>query len=245
MNDQPMLGPAELEALAWVDRDQMAEVDRIMTEDLGIQLIQMMEHAGRHLAALTRDRFLDGNPSGRPVVVLVGTGGNGGGGLVAARRLWGWGADVRIVTAAPPQRYTPTPRAQLLIAERLGIPISDQPVLQSPESVIIDALVGYSLAGPLRDRVAALATWAMQQSAPALSLDTPTGLDATTGESASQAVRPAATLTLAMPKIGLRPGAPVGELYLADIGVPPSVYTPVVGRPVPTPFTAADLVRLR
>ncbi|MFT7597640.1 MAG: NAD(P)H-hydrate epimerase [Acidimicrobiales bacterium] len=60
---------------------QMIEVDRVMVEDLGIELIQMMENAGRNLARLVTDLF---NPSN--VTVLAGAGGNGGGGLVAV----GW-----------------------------------------------------------------------------------------------------------------------------------------------------------
>ena len=55
-----------------------------MTEDYRIELIQMMVNAGRNLAHLTRDRFLDGDPRGRSVVVLAESCGNGSGVLVAA-----------------------------------------------------------------------------------------------------------------------------------------------------------------
>lgn len=201
----PRLPDQQQASLAWLSRAQMAEVDRVMTEDLGIHLIQMMEHAGRHLAVLARERFLADAPAGRSVVVLAGTGGNGGGGLVAARRLHAWGAEVHIVTTAAPQRYNAVLAAQLNIAERLGIAIAEQPP-PGHHAIVIDALVGYSLVGELRGQVA----------------------------------------VLAMPKVGLRAhGAHVGELYLADISVPPTVYEPVVGHAVASPFGAADLVRLR
>jgi len=72
--------------------EQMVEVDRAMVEDFGTLLLQMMELAGRHLAHLARERFLAGDARGHDVVVLAGTGGNGGGALVCARRLAGWGA---------------------------------------------------------------------------------------------------------------------------------------------------------
>ena len=65
--------------LGWLDEPQMVEVDRVMIEDLGIELLQMMENAGRNLATLIIDRFAPGS-----VTVLAGSGGNGGGGLVAA-----------------------------------------------------------------------------------------------------------------------------------------------------------------
>jgi len=70
---------------------QMREVDRAMIEDFGIQLVQMMENAGRALATAARVR-LGGSAVGRSVLILAGRGNNGGGGLVAARRLANWGA---------------------------------------------------------------------------------------------------------------------------------------------------------
>ncbi len=58
-----------------------------------------------------------------------------------------------------------------------------------------------------------------------LALDTPSGLDVTTGHAGSPCVRATATLTLALPKIGLlnAPGV-VGELFVADISVPALIY---------------------
>ena len=61
---------------------QMREVDRAMVEDFHIELVQMMENAGRNLADLAVRHF-----GPRSTVVLAGSGGNGGGGLVAARHL--------------------------------------------------------------------------------------------------------------------------------------------------------------
>ena len=60
-----------------------------------------------------------------------------------------------------------------------------------------------------------------------LSLDVPSGVDATTGETDDPAIEVAATMTLALPKVGLlaeTAKANVGELYLADISVPPALY---------------------
>ena len=88
----------------FLSTQQMREVDRAMIEDYGISLLQMMENAGRCLADLARSRFFDGDPRGQRVLVLAGTGGNGGGGLVCARRLHNWGADVRVLMTADSQR---------------------------------------------------------------------------------------------------------------------------------------------
>lgn len=82
-----------------------------------------------------------------------------------------------------------------------------------------------------------------------LALDTPSGIDTTTGRVFDPAVRATATMTLALPKQGLRaPGARdhVGELYLADISVPPALYSraplSLTFGPV---FASGDVVRLR
>ena len=68
-------------AIPYLTTQQMMEVDRAMIEDYQISLIQMMENAGRSLAHLARSRFLAGEPSGKSVVVLTGSGGNGGFGI--------------------------------------------------------------------------------------------------------------------------------------------------------------------
>jgi len=119
----------------------------------------------------------------------------------------------------------------------------------SPADLVIDGLVGYSLRGTPRGAVADLIRMANAQVSPVLSLDVPSGLDATSGDVLDPAVRATATLTLALPKVGLRaPGAQdhVGELYLGDIGVPPSLYAgPSLGLTVGAIFAAGDIVRLR
>ena len=79
--------PRVMGEVTYVDTEQMIEVDRAMVEDFHIDLIQMMENAGRNLAALARERFLDGDPIGKRTAIMAGSGGNGGGALVAARRL--------------------------------------------------------------------------------------------------------------------------------------------------------------
>jgi NAD(P)H-hydrate epimerase len=109
--------------------------------------------------------------------------------------------------------------------------------------LVIDALVGYGLSGPLRGRVAELVAWASTQGVPVLALDAPTGLDATTGVAEPGTVRAAATLTLALPKTGLVGSPEVGELYLADISVPVRLYAEM-GLETPRLFDEGQLVRL-
>lgn len=72
--------------VAAVTTDQMREIDRVATEGTGPNLYQMMENAGRNLAELCRER-LGPTWMHEHIVVLAGTGGNGGGGICAARHL--------------------------------------------------------------------------------------------------------------------------------------------------------------
>ncbi|MEM6376663.1 MAG: NAD(P)H-hydrate epimerase [Bacteroidota bacterium] len=76
--------------------EEMIEVDRLMIEEYGIVLIQMMENAGRCLAIVAMREFLKSNFSNKKVIILAGTGGNGGGALVCARRLHNWGVGVSV-----------------------------------------------------------------------------------------------------------------------------------------------------
>jgi NAD(P)H-hydrate epimerase len=231
--------------------EQMIEVDRAMVEDYHIELMQMMENAGRNLAHLARERFLDGDPAGKPVVVLAGTGGNGGGALVAARRLHNWGARVQVVLAQPIEKLTPVPAHQFDILTRMHVPVlaAEKVGTTAPPAVVLDGLIGYSLRGAPRGAAAELIRWANGQPAPILALDVPSGIDAGTGTVYEPAVRASATLTLALPKKGLRLPAVealVGELYLADISVPPELYaSPTLGLSVAPLFCKAEVIRLR
>lgn len=207
---------------------QMQEVDRLMVEEYHIELIQMMENAGRNLAMLAK-RMLDDDITDRPVVVLAGRGNNGGGGLVAARHLLNWGAWVQVVTSYAPEEYKGVPQRQLDILQRMGAPLAwaEEGWELPPCDLLIDAVIGYGLRGDPRGRAREVILLANSSQAPILSLDTPSGVDTAGGRVFQPHLRAAATMTLALPKVGLlEPDAlaACGDLYLADISVPPDLY---------------------
>jgi NAD(P)H-hydrate epimerase len=246
-----LLFPYPEYAVPALTTEQMIEVDRAMIEDYGIELIQMMENAGRNLAHLARRRFLDDNPRGKLVVVLAGSGGNGGGALVAARRLHNYGADVAVFLARSAAEFAPVPAHQLDILSRMGVRVfqaGDIDKAVAP-ALILDGIIGYSLRGAPRGAAATLIQWANDQNAPILALDAPSGLDTSTGTPYGPTIRAAATMTLALPKVGLLPDKVrpfVGELYLADISVPAALYAnPALQLSVSPIFTADDIVRLQ
>ena len=225
----------------------MIEVDRIMVDDIGIGLEQMMENAGRGLARLVHELAPHGDRY--RVVVLAGRGGNGGGALVAARRLAGWDISVEVYVTHPAAEYHGVPAHQRVTLDRMGVTIHDQGMPSGDGSllIIIDGLVGYSLAGTPRGRSAELIDWAVSIDAPIVSLDVPSGLDTATGEVRGAVIFADATLTLALPKPGLvnTAAAPyVGDLYVADIGVPASLYRQAFGIDIGGLFDRSDVMRI-
>lgn len=236
--------------IPYLSTEQMIEIDRAMIEDYKIDLIQMMENAGRNLAHLARVRFFDTNPVGKTVTVLAGTGGNGGGALVCARRLHNYGAKVQVVTTKPDDEFTPVPKHQLASLRHMKVPvikaerIADLPI----PDLVVDGIIGYRLKGAPRGEAATLIRWANASGAEILALDAPSGVDTTTGTVFDPAIKAVATMTLALPKEGLRAEGverQVGELYLADISVPPELYAePAIGLNVAAIFAQSDLVRL-
>ncbi len=208
-----------------VTADEMRAVDRVAVEETGPPLLSMMENAGRGLA----ERAL---AAGGPAVVLAGGGGNGGGGLCAARHLHDHGrtvavcldrpaADLEGAVATQHRTLAATPVPVLDPATWAGDPLAAVADRLGGDPLVVDAVVGYGLTDPLRGTAADLIR-ACESASRVLSLDVPTGVDATTGTAPGPAVAPDATLTLALPKTGLATAG--GDLHLADIGIPPAVF---------------------
>ena len=225
----------DAQSIPWVSADQMREIDRIMIEELHIELLQMMENAGRNLAELILTRSAPD-----AVTVYAGPGGNGGGGLVAARHLANAGVDVHVVLSAKEERMSPIAAHQLDIVRRLGLPITS---LAVRADIAIDALIGYGLKGPLRGAEGELAQALTAMGSTIVSLDVPSGLDTSSGAKNETGVYAEATLALCLPKSAFFGDEHVGELYLADISVPPSIVEKVTGLPAP-PFRLGSILRI-
>jgi len=201
---------------------QMREVDRLAVHEFGLTLLQMMENAGRNLAGNALE-MLGANIG--EVAILAGAGGNGGGGLCCARHLHNRGLQVWIGLDREPDALGQAAQNQLRILRAARVePLAPDRIEGAVRraSVVVDALVGYGLRGAARGRVAELIELCNRRARRVLSLDVPSGLDATTGEAPGPVVQAERILTLALPKVGLQ--AVTGELYLADIGIPPQLY---------------------
>ena len=221
-----------------VTADEMRDIDRVAVKDVGLQLLQMMENASRILACHVRDvRESD-------VVVVAGNGGNGGGGLACARHLANRGTSVRVVLDGPSEELSDAATHQHHILDEMDVSITagvDSLADADGRTTVVDALIGYGLSGDVRPPADAYIDRMNDLSGPTVSLDVPSGIDATTGEPLGTAVTPDRTVTLALPKTGL--DAPTGALYLADIGIPRTVYDRL-GIEYQPPFGDDDWVRL-
>lgn len=229
-------------AVPAVTADQMREVDRVAMEEFSLGILQMMENAGRNLAEQVVAMMNGGRGE---VAVLAGSGGNGGGGLCCARHLHNRGFAVSVVLDRPAASFTGAAGAQLRILHAAGLrELMDDaaiPGMLRRSAIVVDALIGYGLRAAPQGRTAELIDRCNEHANRVLALDLPSGLDATTGATPGSVVRAERTLTLALPKTGLVKTP--GELYVADIGIPPEVYRRT-GLSFETPFRDHYWVRL-
>jgi len=229
-------------AVPSVTAEQMREVDRLAVDEFGLGLLQMMENAGRNLAANAR-AMLGEDPVA--VTVLAGTGGNGGGGLCCARHLHNRGYPVTIILDRERETVRGATQAQLRILEAAGVrplaPSADVVDALQAAEIVVDALIGYGLRGTPEGRTGELIELCNRHAGRVLALDVPSGLDATTGATPGPVVRAERILALALPKTGLTGEG--SDLYLADIGIPPELYARL-GLHYTPPFAQRDWIRL-
>lgn len=221
---------------------EMRELDRRAVEEHRIPEPILMENAGLGAVAAIRARF---GVRGRRVVVLCGTGNNGGDGLVVARRLHSEGGVVRLLVVADPDRFGATSRGNWEIVLGVGLePEVRPPIARVREAlgwaeVVVDGLLGTGLqrevTGPLAEVIAAVNA----AGRPVVSLDIPSGVDGDTGQVRGVAVRAEVTVTFGLPKIGnvLFPGAELGgSLKVCPISFPPALLeTPDISLELSSP----------
>ncbi len=214
------------DGVAYVTAEEMRKIDEVTIQGFHVDVLMLMENAGRATATLAK-QMLGETTFGKRVACIVGGGNNGGDGMVAARHLANWGADVNVIVGTTKDRMKDVPLGQLQVLEKMGIPILLGDYNLRDYDLLIDGLIGYGLEGNPRDRVASMIKDANASGRPILALDLPSGMNATTGEVYDPCIKAAATLTLALPKTGFlaRNASPlVGDLFLADISIPRSVY---------------------
>ena len=219
--------------MRYVTKDEMREIDRIAIEERGIPAVALMENAGRAVAEECAKLLRKGR-----VAVFSGYGNNGGDGFVAARYLIKKGYEVSVFLAGRPKTLSPEANNKLEELLSTGTTlnvISDKKTLTaafekigSPD-LVIDAIFGIGLKGPLEDFYVDLIERINALDSPVVAIDIPSGLDADTGRPLPRAIKASITVTIGYPKAGFeRPEAKeyVGRLFIADIGLKAEDHRP-------------------
>ncbi len=219
----------------------MRAIDRTSIEETRPVLYQMMENIGRNLAFLSME-LLDENWSKANIVVLAGTGDNGGG-IYAARHMANRNAHVKL-SLSNLETLTDMTAFQIKVFKSIPGEIIDIKKLQDePVDFIFDSIIGYSLKRAPRGRALKFIRWLHNAEVSILSLDVNSGVDSTTGKTSGEFIHPNWTMTLALPKTGVRPETG-RELHSADIGIPQKTFDRL-GLNYISPFRKDYFIRMK
>lgn len=214
-----------------VTSEQMRALERAAVE-AGTSEMQLMEEAG--LAVAQEAWMLLGSLDGRRIVVLAGPGNNGGDGIVAARNLADWGADVAVYF---PRRRRDESMVEELTAREIPVVVGDDDPgwgklesLLAASDLVIDAILGIGQKRPIDPDEAIAATLDrlahIRKMTPApklIAVDLPSGMNADSGEVDRFTVQPDLSVTFGLPKVGMYqdPGSTMtGRVQVIDIGIP-------------------------
>lgn len=204
-----------------VTNSQMKAAER-RCDEAGTSYLQMMENAGARCA----DVLIKLVPENASVVILCGSGNNGGDGLVIARLLHAQGRRVSVVLACGEPK-TNCAKENFLLLDGVPIYTAEQAAMAlSGAFCVVDCIYGTGFHGALNESVAGVIA-AASCCKIRVSVDVPSGVNSDTGEMDSCCFRPTHTLVLAAMKKGLlnSPCADIlGEVSLLDIGIDSSCF---------------------
>jgi hydroxyethylthiazole kinase-like uncharacterized protein yjeF len=208
-----------------VTADEMRDIDRKTIEEYGVPGVVLMERAGLAVASRIKEIF-----GRKRVLVVCGSGNNGGDGFVVARNLNKAGWDVNVFLTSKPENLKGDALIQYKTAAKSGVTIS--PVeellthhssLITRHSIFVDALLGTGLSKNIAGTLSEIIRVVNNVNVPIVSVDIPSGISSDNGQIMGQAVRADYTITFGLPKRGhlLYPGAEhTGKLFIEDIGFP-------------------------
>jgi NAD(P)H-hydrate epimerase len=216
-----------------LSREQIRELDRLAIEESKVPSLVLMENAGRGAAEAIRAELLSQAAAActRDVVIVCGSGNNGGDGFVVARRLRNAGLSVLVFLAASALKLKGDARANHDAWVGLGGGVSELTAssalieferAMASAGLVVDALFGTGLDREIEDEMRALIDIINAAPCPRVALDVPSGLDANTGAVLGACIRADLTVTFAHYKLGLftTSGAEhAGRLRVADIGL--------------------------
>lgn len=208
---------------------QAKALDKKAKEEFGVSTLILMENAGRQVANETLEILK--RKYRHKIAIFCGKGNNGGDGFVAARHLLVTGVKPEIFLAGKINEVRNEARINLEILHRLKqkvVEVNEKNLSKIKNKIlkydlIIDALLGVGLAGEVRGIYRDLINIINTSKAHILSIDIPSGLDATTGKILGCCVKADKTVTFVAKKRGMVIGKGphvCGEVVLEDLGIP-------------------------
>lgn len=209
---------------------QMRAIDHETIHTVGIPGPELMENAGRGIAAeILSDHISE--PEDTHVVVFCGKGNNGGDGFVVARYLHESDVQVSVLFIGPVGKLSEDAKLNYDRAMKVGVEVQELTDIEElPEvlecDIVVDAIFGTGFEGAPRGLAGQLIEYINRQEVEVISVDLPAGLHADTGEHEGAVIEANYTYTLALPKYGLylTPGRELsGVTETVPIGIPAEV----------------------
>jgi len=208
-----------------VTSDEMRRVDKKTIEEYGIPGVVLMERAGLAVASKIKEVF-----GQKRVIIVAGSGNNGGDGFAVARNLSKEGWDVRVFLTSKPENIKGDALLQYRIAKNFGVSVlpvkellTHSSSFVTKHSIFVDALFGTGLSKTIAGTLSEVIRQINKSKQPIISVDIPSGISSDTGQIMGEAVKADCTVTFGLPKRGhlLYPGAEYsGRLFIEDIGFP-------------------------
>ena len=207
--------------------EQVRELDRLTIETRGIPGFTLMHRAAR----ATLDVLLEIYPVPGLLTIVCGPGNNGGDGYLMASIAKQQGVDVQVIQCGDASKSSEDARLAKRRAEQDGVTLLPfGPGINLDSGVIVDALMGTGLNGPVRSDSAAVIDWINDSCLPVVAVDIPSGLCSDSGAVLSVAVTADVTVTFIGLKRGLLTGFgpnQCGVLLFDDLSVPEDIYPQV------------------
>ena len=195
-------------------------IDTHAIQTVGLPSLVLMEKAAMSVVSVLTAR----EQKKAKVLVVCGTGNNGGDGIAVARILHEMGYPAAVTVIGETEHMTEETKRQLEIAAQCEVPVlSISSITEYPFDVIVDGIFGIGLNRDVEDVYEKIIADINGSGAKIYSLDIPSGINGTTGTVMNKAVRADCTITFGINKLGLvlHPGCEyAGEVIVADIGFP-------------------------
>lgn len=213
-----------------VTAEEIKIIEQTAIKEYGISELVLMENAGVEVSRIVKCHI--GDVSNKKIIILAGKGNNGGDAFVTARHLANQGAKIKVFILGDIIDITDSPAINLAIIKKMNIDITPlnherdwdkMKISIAFADCIIDGLIGTGFIGPIREDAEKVINLINNSGKDIVAIDVPSGVESDNGKVGAIAVKALKTVTFSLPKIGLilYPGTTfVGELFVADIGIP-------------------------